>query len=176
MLKLAGWKISLREVPAPPYILIGAPHTSNWDFPLMLCTVLHLGQEARWLGKTSLFTPPFGPLMRWLGGIPVNRDQPQNAVATSAQALKQNPGMILCVAPEGTRKKVQRWRTGFYYMALAAEVPIVMLAIDANARAIRHLGQYSPSGDAESDIPEIQRRYQSFGGIIPENAFQLQDQ
>ena len=175
-LKIAGWKISLRDVPAPPFILIGAPHTSNWDFPLMLCTVLHLGHEARWLGKTSLFTPPFGPLMRWLGGIPVNRDQSQNAVAVTAQALRQNPGLILCVAPEGTRRKVQRWRTGFYYIALAAEVPIVMLAIDADACEVCHLGQYRPTGDVEAEIPEIQRRYRGFGGIIPENAFELQDQ
>ncbi len=174
-LRLTGWKANLDGIPAPPYILIGAPHTSNWDFLLMLGTLLQLKQEARWLGKTSLFTPPFGTIMRWLGGIPVDRSQPQNAVAASVKVLKAHPGMILCVAPEGTRKKVTRWRTGFYYIALEADLPIVMIAIDAVTRTITVLGLYKPSGDFEREIGEIKRRYKGFTGIIPENTCELVD-
>ncbi len=173
---LAGWKQDLAAVPAPPYILIGAPHTSNWDFLLMVCSLLQLRQEARWLGKASLFAPPFGALMTWLGGIPVDRSQPQNAVAAVVKALQQQPGLILCVAPEGTRKKVQRWRTGFYYIALQAGMPIVMIALDGRQREIRLLGQCMPTGNVEQEIADIQRRYRGFSGIIPENNFEHPDQ
>ena len=174
-LHLAGWRTNLSEAPPAPFVFIGAPHTSNWDFPLMLAAVLALQHDARWLGKDSLFRPPFGGLMRWLGGIPVDRSSPHNLVGSMATFFKQNPGLILCVPPEGTRKKVGRWRTGFYYIALEAGIPIVMTVLDAEERQIRILGHHTPAGDAEREIREIQRRYRGFRGLIPENAFELPD-
>ena len=174
-LHLAGWRTNLSEAPPPPCVFIGAPHTSNWDFPLMLAAVLALEHDARWLGKDSLFRPPFGGLMRWLGGIPVDRSSPHNLVGSMATFFKQNPGLILCVPPEGTRKKVGRWRTGFYYIALEAGIPIVMTVLDAEERQIRILGHHTPAGDAEREIREIQGRYRGFRGLIPENAFELPD-
>lgn len=175
VLRLTGWQANVTQAPRPPYVFIGAPHTSNWDFPLMLAAVLLLGQDARWLGKDSLFKPPFGGLMRWLGGIPVDRSSPHNLVGRMAAVLKENPGMILCVPPEGTRKKVERWRTGFYYIALEAGIPIVMTVLDAETRQIRILGHHTPTGDAEREIREIQSKYRGFRGLIPENAFELPD-
>jgi 1-acyl-sn-glycerol-3-phosphate acyltransferase len=174
-LRLAGWRTHLTDAPEPPFVFIGAPHTSNWDFPLMLAAVLALEHDARWLGKDSLFRPPFGGLMRWLGGIPVDRSSPQNLVGSMAAFVKQNPDLILCVPPEGTRKKVGRWRTGFYYIALEAGIPIVMTVLDAEKRQIRILGHHTPAGDAEREIREIQGRYQGFRGLIPENSFELPD-
>ena len=174
-LHLAGWRTNLSEAPPPPFVFIGAPHTSNWDFPLMLAAVLALEHDARWLGKDSLFRPPFGGLMRWLGGIPVDRSSPHNLVGSMATFFKQNPGQILCVPPEGTRKKVGRWRTGFYYIALEAGIPIVMTVLDAEERQIRILGHHTPAGDAEREIREIQGRYRGFRGLIAKNAFELPD-
>ena len=174
-LHLAGWRTNLSEAPPPPVVFIGAPHTSQWDFPLMLAAVLALEHDARWLGKDSLFRPPFGGLMRWLGGIPVDRSSPHNLVGSMATFFKQNPGLILCVPPEGTRKKVGRWRTGFYYIALEAGIPIVMTVLDAEERQIRILGHHTPAGDAEREIREIQGRYRGFRGLIAKNAFELPD-
>ena len=172
---MAGWRTNLSEAPPPPFVFIGAPHTSNWAFPLMLAAVLALEHDARWLGKDSLFRPPFGGLMRWLGGIPVDRSSPHNLVGSMATFFKQNPGLILCVPPEGTRKKVGRWRTGFYYIALEAGIPIVMTVLDAEERQIRILGHHTPAGDAEREIREIQGRYRGFRGLIAKNAFELPD-
>ena len=125
-LKLAGWRIegTLPET-ARKCVLIAAPHTSNWDLPYTLMTAFVLRLNVYWMGKASIFRPPFGPLMRWLGGIAVQRDQSNNLVAGSAAALKAAQGSVqLIVPPEGTRSKPTQWRTGFYYIALGAEVPI----------------------------------------------------
>jgi 1-acyl-sn-glycerol-3-phosphate acyltransferase len=172
-LRACGWKIELQTLPRPPFVFIGAPHTSNWDFMLMLATVLALNLNAKWLGKDSLFKPPFIGLMHWLGGIPVDRTQPQNLVSQTAQCLVKEPNLILCIPPEGTRKKVDQWKTGFYYIALAAGVPIQLTVIDAEAKCIRLLGTYQPTGDADREIREIQRHYHGFRGLIPENSFEV---
>lgn len=172
---LSGWRVEIKDPPPPPFVLIGAPHTSNWDFGLMMAALLITGHEARWLGKLSLFRPPFKGLMRWLGGVPVDREHHQNAVSTIAALVRQTPDFILCVAPEGTRRKVERWRTGFYFIALEARIPIVMVAIDAETRTLRLLGHYRPTGDAEHEIPEIQRCFKGFGGLRAENAFAIPD-
>ena len=175
-LHLAGWRTNLSEAPPPPFVFIGAPPTSNWDFPLMVAAVLALEHDARWLGKDSLFRPPFGGLMRWLGGIPVQRENANNLVAASAEALKLANGPVqLVVPPEGTRSKVRYWKTGFYYIALEAGIPIVMTVLDAEERQIRILGHHTPAGDAEREIREIQGRYRGFRGLIAKNAFELPD-
>ena len=175
-LRLCGWRLDLGEPPPRPFVFIGAPHTSNWDFPLMLAAVLSLRCDARWLGKDSLFRPPFGGVMRWLGGIPVDRSSPQNLVAQMAGFIREHPDVILCVPPEGTRKKVDRWRTGFYFIALEAGIPIVMTVLDADTRTIRNLGFHMPQGNADSEILEIQHKYRGFRGLIPQNTFELPDQ
>lgn len=172
-LKLSGWKLDLSEMPQPPFVFIGAPHTSNWDFLLMLGAVFYLKLDCRWLGKDSLFKPPFGSLMRWLGGIPVDRSRANNAVQQTALLFQRHQDLVICIPPEGTRKKVAKWKTGFYFIALEAKVPIAMTVIDAENRCIRFLGTYSPSGDAEREIREIQRHYGGYRGLIPENACEL---
>jgi len=168
-LRLSGWRVDSSETFSPPFVFIGAPHTSNWDFMLMLAMLLHLHLDARWLGKHTLFRFPFGGLMRWLGGIPVDRSQPQNLVPETAQWLRSNPHTVLCVPPEGTRKKVDHWKTGFYFIALRAGVPILMTAVDGENRKIRVLGTFLPSGEAEREILEIQQHYVKFRGIVAEN-------
>ena len=131
-LRLTGWTVE-GQLPdkATKSVLIAAPHTSNWDLPytLMLAFVLRL--RVYWMGKHSLFKGPLGPVMRWLGGIPVNREQANNLVASSAEAMRLATGpMQLIVPPEGTRGKTKRWKTGFYFIAQQAGVPIVLAFVD----------------------------------------------
>jgi 1-acyl-sn-glycerol-3-phosphate acyltransferase len=169
-LRVSGWKVDIHERLDPPFVFIGAPHTSNWDFALLIAALLDLRLDAHWMGKHTLFRFPCGGLMRWLGGIAVDRRAPHNVVAATVAAFKANPGLIVCVPPEGTRRKVERWRTGFYFIAHGADVPIVMTVIDAEHKRIGLLGIYRPSGNIDYDLPLIQHHYHDFHGLRPENA------
>ena len=166
ILKLAGWKVEGHLPPeATKSVLIAAPHTSNWDLPytLMVCFVLRL--NVYWMGKQSIFKPPFRGIMMWLGGIPVNRKQSSNLVASSAQALTDADGAVqLIVPPEGTRSATRYWKTGFYYIAAGAQVPIVMAYMDyPNKRA--GLGPIlQPTGNIEQDMLTIKAFYAPFKG------------
>ena len=122
-LKLAGWKV-LGALPdeARKSVFIAAPHTSNWDLPYTLMVAFSLRLNICWMGKASLFRFPFGNLMKWLGGIPVDRSKSTNLVAASAQAISAAVGALqLIVPPEGTRSKTRYWKTGFYHIATAAQ-------------------------------------------------------
>jgi len=166
ILKVAGWQV-LGHLPeqAKKSVLIAAPHTSNWDLPMTLMVAFALELRPRWMGKASIFRWPFGGLMRWLGGIAVERSQSNNLVATSAQAIVDAPEPLqLIVPPEGTRSKTRHWKTGFYYIAHGAQVPIVMAYMDyANKRS--GLGPlFEPTGDVEADMARIKAFYQPFKG------------
>ena len=165
-LKLMGWRV----VGALPggvrkCVLIAAPHTSNWDLPNTLTTAFVLRLNVYWLGKQSLFKPPFGPVMRWLGGISVNREASTNLVEASAQALIAAEGPVqLIVPPEGTRSKARYWKTGFYYIALQAKVPIVLAYMDYE-RKISGIGPvFEPTGDIEKDMIAIKAFYAPLKG------------
>ena len=165
-LKLTGWRVEGQLHPdATKSVLIAAPHTSNWDLPytLMVCFVLRL--NVYWMGKQSIFKPPFRGVMMWLGGIPVNREQSNNLVASSADALKAASGPVqLIVPPEGTRSATRYWKTGFYYIATGAQVPIMMAYMDyPNKRA--GLGPLlHPTGNIEQDMVTIKAFYAPFKG------------
>lgn len=165
-LKLAGWKVEGALPPeAHKCVLIAAPHTSNWDLPYTLMVSFVLRMDVYWMGKQSIFKPPFSNTMQWLGGIAVNREQSNNLVAASAQAIVKADGMVqLIVPPEGTRSKATYWKTGFYYIALGAKVPIVMAYMDyAQKRA--GLGPlFYPSGNIDKDMVEIKAFYAQFKG------------
>ena len=168
-LKLTGWKI---EGSLPPSghkcVLIAAPHTSNWDLPYTLMVAFVLRLNIYWMGKASIFNPPFRGLMRWLGGIPVQRESANNLVAASAQAIQQADGPLqLVVPPEGTRSKVRHWKTGFYYIALGAGVPIVLAYMDYE-RKVSGLGPvFQPTGNLDADMARIQAFYAPFKGKNP---------
>lgn len=157
------------HIPSPPFVFIGAPHTSNWDFPLMISAILVLRIDIRWMGKHSLFPPVMGSIMRWMGGIPVNRSKAHNMVSRMAGMLKTQQDTILCIPPEGTRSKVREWKTGFYYIAREAQVPILMAAIDAENRELKLLGEFRASEDVDSDMVRIKAHYEGLKGINPEN-------
>ncbi len=165
-LRLNGWRIEGALPPeASRSVLIAAPHTSNWDLPYTLMVAFAMGLNVNRMGKHGIFKAPFGGLMRWLGGIPVNRLQYGNLVAASAQAIRDAVGPLqLIVPPEGTRSRTRYWKTGFYYIALGAQVPIVMAYMDyANKRS--GLGPvFVPTGDIEADMASIKAFYTPFKG------------
>ncbi len=165
-LKLAGWKVEGVLPPeATKAVLIAAPHTSNWDLPYTLMVAFALRLNMYWMGKQSIFQFPFGAVMRWLGGIPVNREQSTNLVAASAQALEKADGNVhLIVPPEGTRSKARYWKTGFYYIALGAKVPIVMAYMDYPQKRAGLGPLFYPSGDIEKDMVAIKAFYAPFKG------------
>ncbi len=165
-LRAKGWKLE-GELPsgASKAVLIAAPHTSNWDLPYTLMVAFGLRLNIYWMGKASIFRWPFGPVMRWLGGIPVRRETSNNLVAASAAAIQAADGPLqLVVPPEGTRGKTRHWKTGFYYIALQAQVPIVLAYMDYERR-ISGLGPvFQPTGDVEADMASIKRFYAPFKG------------
>jgi 1-acyl-sn-glycerol-3-phosphate acyltransferase len=165
-LRVTGWTVE-GALPAgvEKCVLIAAPHTSNWDLPYMLMVAYHRGLHPYWMGKASIFYFPFRQLMMWLGGISVNRAQSNNLVASSVDAIRMATRPLqLVVTPEGTRSKVRRWKTGFYYIALGANAPIVMAYMDYE-RKLTGLGPVLiPTGDLEADMKIIKAFYAPFKG------------
>jgi 1-acyl-sn-glycerol-3-phosphate acyltransferase len=170
-LRLNGWKVEgSLPVEARKCVLIAAPHTSNWDLPYTLMVAFVLNLNIYWMGKHSLFAFPFGPVMRWLGGIAVDRSRSTNLVSASAMALKAADGPVqLVVPPEGTRGRTTHWKTGFYYIALEAGVPIVLAYMDY-ARKVSGLGPvFVPTGNVDADMAEIKRFYAGVKGRRPQH-------
>jgi 1-acyl-sn-glycerol-3-phosphate acyltransferase len=171
-LKLTGWKVEGSLPPdCPKCVLIAAPHTSNWDLPYTLMVGFALRLNLYWMGKESIFKPPFGGVMRWLGGISVDREKSTNLVAASVEALRAADGTVqLTVPPEGTRSKTRYWKTGFYHIAQGAQVPIVMAYMDY-ARKVSGLGPvFHPTGDIERDMETIKAFYAPFKGKNPDQS------
>ena len=166
ILRLMGWRTHVLNPKLKSYVLIGAPHTSNWDFMIFL---LLMGAEQlpiRFMGKDSLFRGPLGPLMRSLGGISVNRRESTNLVDQIASKFEEYDDLIIGIAPEGTRSKTTHWKTGFYYIALKANVPIAMAYLDYGNKTIGVGPSFVPSGDLHADF-EIIREY--YTGIVGKN-------
>ncbi len=170
MLKLLGWKVEgALPQSCSKSVFIAAPHTSNWDLPYTLMVAFALRLNIYWMGKASIFPFPLRHTMMWLGGIPVHREKSNNLVDASADAIRSATGPLqLVVPPEGTRSKVRYWKTGFYYIALAAGVPVVMSYMDYSKK-IAGLGPvFVPTGDLEADMVKIKAFYAPFKGRNPD--------
>lgn len=146
------------------FVLIGAPHTTNWDFVLGMALLMATGVRVNWIGKHTIFRPPFGGFMRWLGGVPVDRTRTDGLVEQVSQAMREADRMVIGLAPEGTRKHVERWKTGFYRIAVGAGVPIVIGMIDFGRGELRVDSVFEPTGDMEADIAAIRARYAGVRG------------
>lgn len=170
LLKLFGWRAVGKPIDDHRFVLIGAPHTSNWDFPVMLTVVLKLRLKLYWMGKHSLFRFPFGGLMRWLGGIPIDRSRAHGMVEQVTQRYQESSQLVVLIPPEGTRSKVREWRTGFYHIARNAGVPILMGYLDAERKEAGLADFFHPTDDVEADIRAIRAFYATKKGIRPENA------
>lgn len=169
-LKLIGWHARGEELARQRFVLIGAPHTSNWDFPLMLLVVLKLRLRVYWMGKHTLFPYGLGWFMRWLGGIPINRSKSHNVVNETVRLYQENDELVVLIPPEGTRSKVERWKTGFYHIANNANVPILLGYVDAAKKEAGIADFFQPKGDIDSDIQEIRAFYASKQGLNAENS------
>lgn len=154
-----GWRVE-GEIPnLPQFVIIVAPHTSNWDFVVGVAAKLGIGLEALWLGKDAIFRFPFGMALRAIGGMPVDRSAPHAVVPQVTERFRRQRQLVVALAPEGTRRYVERWRTGFYHIAHAAGVPIVPVALDWPGRAVRILAPFVTTGDAVQDIALIRQLF-----------------
>ena len=165
LLSTIGWK-TIGELPdnEKKLIIIVAPHTSNWDFIMGVIIRGAMGFKANFLGKKSLFKKPFGFIFTGLGGIPVDRSVKQNMVDQVVDIVNRRKSFKLAIAPEGTRGKVKKWRTGFYYIALKANIPIIMCQLDYEHREARFLDPFHPTGNIEQDLHYIQTQFQDVKG------------
>lgn len=151
------------------FVLLAAPHTSNWDGLAMLSMASYYRAPVKWMGKKSLTTGPFGWLIKMIGCVPVDRSKPTSLVDQMAEEFARRDKMTLLVPPEGTRGKVKEWKTGFYHIAVAANVPIVLSALDYGTKSGGVIGVFYPSGDYEADLPKIMAYYADIKGKYPEN-------
>ena len=162
LLRLLGWRLEAGLPDLPKFVVIAAPHSSNWDFPIGIGAAFALRLDFNFVGKSELFRGPLGPLMRALGGLPVDRHHPEGFVAQLVALFAARETLVLAMAPEGTRKPVTRWKSGFYRVALGAGVPIVPAYFDNGRRRIGFGPPLQPSGDAERDIAELRNYYARF--------------
>lgn len=162
---LFRWKI-IGDVPRnyKKYIIVVAPHSSNWDFIIGLAVRSILKFHSNFLGKEELFRPPFGKLFYWLGGYPVNRKHSEQLVDQVAGIFRKKEQFVIAIAPEGTRKNVGRWKTGFYYIALKANIPIVMAGLDYPSRSVTFHAPFFPCGDFETDAAYMMKFFSGFRG------------
>lgn len=166
-LKLSGWRCENEKPKEAKYVAVMAPHTSNWDFIYFIAAALVFRFELRWMGKHDLFKGPLGPIMKWFGGIPVDRGKAEGVVSDAITYLKENTEAVLAIAPEGTRTKVRSWKTGFYRIAVGAEVPIVLSYLDYGTKTAGIGPLIQPTGDQDADIAKMQKFYSIYSGKNP---------
>ena len=167
-LKMIGWRREGSLPDIPKYVIIVAPHTSNWDFPIGLAFAFDLKLKGYWLGKDSMFRWPFHGFFRWLGGIPIDRSRSSDVVAQIVKLFNERAKLTMVVAPEGTRKKVAYWKSGFYHIARGAEVPVVLAFIDYLKKAGGIGPVFKPTGNIETDMEFIRSFYEKVTGKYPE--------
>lgn len=163
-----GWYVDGGAPAVKKAVVVAAPHTSNWDLPFTLAVAAVLGVRISWIGKKSLFRPPFGTLMKQLGGVPVERNAHKNQVEVAADLLRKSDELFLIIAPEGTRGQADRWKTGFYRIALSADVPIVLGYLDYRRRCGGLGTLFYPTGDLEKDMIQIEAFYKGIQGKFPD--------
>ena len=167
--KILGWKVEGKFDPTiKKSVVIVAPHTSWHDFYVGAFARKQLGIPIHYVGKKELFRPPFGWYFRWMGGTPLDRTPGQNKVESIAAVFEDKEEFRLTLAPEGTRKKVEEWKSGFYYIACKAGVPIVPVSFDYPSKTVTVHPEFYPTGDYAKDAPKIQSFYKGVVGKVPE--------
>lgn len=164
-LRLAGWKMQGDWPDLPKFTLVAAPHTSNWDAINMIAAAGYYRVPLKWMGKKELTQGPLGFIVRWFGCVPVDRSGGQDLTTQMADAFRRARAMVLAISPEGTRAATRAWRTGYYYIALAAGVPIVMSVLDYGTKTISVSGVIHPSGDYDADYALIRSHYETARGL-----------
>ena len=167
ILRLMGWRLAGELPELPKVVAIVAPHTSNWDWILGMGAMFALGVRIAWLGKDSLFRGALSRPMRWLGGVPVDRSAAQGTVTQIISEFQQREQFVLVVSPEGTRKKVSRWKTGFYHIAYGAGVPICPISLDYAQKLITLHPLFYPTGNVAEEIDQLQEMFRHVPGKFP---------
>lgn len=168
LLRTFGWTLTRAEPPPRRYVLIFAPHTSNWDFVIGLLAAWGLGLKVHWMGKSSLFDSVLGPLFRFWGGIPVDRSKRGNMIDQMAARFEAAGDLVLAIAPEGTRRHTDHWKSGFWHIARAADVPVVMAFIDYGKKQIGMGVLLVPGDNIERDFERIRDFYADKRGKCPD--------
>ena len=168
LLGILGWRLEGTRPAKDGYVLIAAPHTSNWDFPLMLLCGAAFDMRIRWMGKHSLFRPPLGWVMRAMGGMPIKRHRNGNVVSEMVEAFQRIPGLILVVPTEGTRSRTEYWKSGFYHIARQARVPIVPSFLDFGQKCAGFGPPMQTSGDLSADMQYFRDFYAGMRGKFPD--------
>jgi 1-acyl-sn-glycerol-3-phosphate acyltransferase len=163
-LKLSGWTIHGDWPAQRKLVLVAAPHTSNWDGINMLAAAGYYRVKLRWMGKKSLTQGPFGWLIKALGCVPIDRSASHDVVRAMADAFAAEREMVLAIPPEGTRSAVREWKSGFYHVAVAANVPIILSVLDYGAKTVRLAALIHPTGDYDADLPLIRSYYANAKG------------
>ncbi|MEO7360772.1 MAG: lysophospholipid acyltransferase family protein [Gemmatimonadaceae bacterium] len=168
-MRVLGWDFAGAFPDYPQFVAVVSPHTSNWDFLILLAAKWALRLDVKWMGKDALFTPPLGWFMRAVGGIPIRRTAQHNVVDRSIQAFRERPQLVLALAPEGTRKYVADWKSGFWHIARGAGVPILCIALDYGRKTIRLGPEIWPTEeDSALGIARIRANYVGVKGYHPE--------
>lgn len=170
ILKIAGWTVEITVPDYPKCIICVAPHTSNWDFILGKLAYASVGRKAGFLMKESWFFWPLGPILRSIGGVPVERGRKtRSLVDVLVEKFKTSDRLCLAITPEGTRSRTSKWHTGFLEIARQANIPIELGAIDFKTKRITITDTFTPTGDNEADMKQIKQYYRGFTGKNPNN-------
>lgn len=170
LLKILGWKKSGQLPKETKYVLVVAPHTSNWDVFYGVIVAFALKLDARFIAKKELFRRPFSPLMKWLGGVPIDRTSSHHIVDQMTSIFNESKKFVLAIAPEGTRHKTDSWKSGFYNIAVSARVPIQLAFLDYERKTGGAGKLLYPTGDLEKDMQIIRDFYLNVKGKYPDNA------
>ncbi|MCP4426829.1 MAG: acyltransferase [Chloroflexi bacterium] len=166
-LALFGWKI-IGELPdLPKFVIIGAPHTSNWDFVVAILLFIALGVRVSWMGKHTFVNGSLKRLWHWMGGVAINRQAAHGVVSQMVDEFNRQEKFVLGITPEGTRRKVAKWKMGFYYIAQKANVPIVPIVIDYEHKSLKLCPVFAPTGQVETDLAQIQALFANVRGKNP---------
>jgi 1-acyl-sn-glycerol-3-phosphate acyltransferase len=170
-MRVAGWRVDGNLPDLPKFILIGAPHTSNWDFVLFLGVIFTLRANVKFMGKAEIFRGPFAWFFHYCGGVPVDRKKSTGLVDQMVDACNKSDRFILTIAPEGTRHHVAEWKRGFYHIARGTGIPIVMAIVDGKHKTV-HVGQiFHLTDDIEADMKAITSMFDGVVGINPRRKY-----
>ncbi len=164
LFRMFGWRVGGNLPPLKKFVVVIAPHTSNIDFPVGAGALFSIDFKIYFLAKHTLFWEPFGTYLRWVGGVPVDRRAKHGSVGEAIAAFRSHDKFVLGITPEGTRKHVTEWKTGFYRIAVGAQVPIVPIAFDYGRKVVDLLPPFFPTGDIEKDMPVIKGFFKDVQG------------
>ena len=168
LLHLLGWELIGQRPRCKKYVMVGAPHTSNWDFLYFYLGALAFKIRISFMIKDSVFRGPLGPILHWMGGIPIDRSQRNHLVEQMVRAFEKREELALLIPPSGTRKRTDYWKSGFYYIALGAKVPLVLAIMDFEKREVGIRRVYEPTGDIKRDMDVIRSVYEPVAAKFPQ--------